>query len=197
MASAGMSQSALPTVGFKNQGAWQSWLVKNCKISTGIWVRIAKKSSGLESVSYPEALEVALCFGWIDGQKKPLDESSWLQRFGPRGPRSIWSKINRSKAEELIRQGRMQETGLLAIENAKENGKWENAYESQKTAIPAKDFERALKGNLKAKAFYETLNRQNKYAILFRLHNVKKQETREKRIEKFIEMLERHEKLYP
>ena len=197
MASAGTSRSELPTVLFKNQGAWQSWLVRNSNLSRGIWLRIAKKSSGLKSVSYPEALEVALCYGWIDGQKKAFDETSWLQRFGPRGPRSIWSKINRSKAEELIRQERMQTSGLVAIEKAKENGQWEKAYDSQKTAVPAKDFEKALKGRPKAKAFYETLNSQNRYAILFRIHNVNKQETREKRIEKFIEMLENHGKLYP
>jgi uncharacterized protein YdeI (YjbR/CyaY-like superfamily) len=197
VASTGMSRSELPTKLFKNQSAWESWIVGNSTLSTGIWLRIAKKASGLESVSYPEALEVALCYGWIDGQKKPFDETSWCQRFGPRGPRSIWSKINRSKAEELIRQGRMQRSGLVAIEKAKENGQWENAYDSQKTAAPAKDFEKALKGSPKAKAFFKTLNRQNRYAILFRIHNVKKQETREKRIEKFIQMLERHEKLYP
>jgi uncharacterized protein YdeI (YjbR/CyaY-like superfamily) len=197
VASTGMSRSELPTKLFKNQSAWESWIVRNSTLSTGIWLRIAKKASGLESVSYPEALEVALCYGWIDGQKKPFDETSWCQRFGPRGPRSIWSKINRSKAEELIRQGRMQRSGLVAIEKAKENGQWENAYDSQKTAVPAKDFGKALKGSPKAKAFFKTLNSQNRYAILFRIHNVKKQETREKRIEKFIQMLERHEKLYP
>jgi uncharacterized protein YdeI (YjbR/CyaY-like superfamily) len=197
VASTGMSRSELPTALFKSQDDWESWLIRNSNLSTGIWLRIAKKSSGLESVSYPEALEVALCYGWIDGQKKSLDEASWLQRFGPRGPGSIWSKINRSKAEELIRQGRMQALGLAAIEKAKERGQWGKAYDSQKTAVPDKDFEKALKGSPKAKAFYETLNSQNRYAILFRIHNVKKQETREKRIEKFIQMLERREKLHP
>ena len=197
MASTGDLQSGLPVVFFKNQSSWEAWLSKNNSLSKGVWLRIAKKISKLESLSYLKAVETALCYGWIDGQKKTYDEESWLQRFGPRGSRSIWSKINRTKAEELILQGRMRPSGLVAIEKAKGNGQWEKAYDSQKTAMPARDFEKILKSRPKAKAFFEKLDSQNRYAILFRIHNAKKPETRQKRIKKFVEMLERHEKLHP
>ena len=189
--------SGLPVALFKNQRAWNAWISKHYGISDGVWLRLSKKSAALKSLSYPEALEVALCYGWIDGQKRTYDEQSWLQRFSPRGPRSIWSKINRSKAERLVQEGRMHQAGLVAIENAKQNGQWEKAYDSQKTAVPAKDFEEALHDRPKAKAFFESLNSQNRYAILFRIQNAKKAETRSKRIEKFILMLEKHEKLHP
>jgi uncharacterized protein YdeI (YjbR/CyaY-like superfamily) len=148
-------------------------------------------------VSYQEALEVALCYGWIDGQKKSFDEESWLQKFTPRGPKSIWSKINRAKALELIEKGRMQAAGLAAIEKAKENGRWEAAYDSHRTAAPPGDFETALNNSHKAKSFCATLNSQNRFAILFRIQTAKKPETRQKRIDQFIRMLEKHEKLYP
>jgi len=189
--------SDLPVVLFKEQGAWQAWLSTNHSLSRGVWLRLSKKASNLKTLSYQEALEAALCYGWIDGQKKSYDEVSWIQRFGRRGPRSIWSKINRSKAETLIRQGRMHRSGLQAIDRAKETGQWERAYDSQKTAIPATDFEKALKGKPEAKSFFEHLDSRNRYAILFRIHNAKKQETRQRRIEKFIEMLEKHERIYP
>jgi uncharacterized protein YdeI (YjbR/CyaY-like superfamily) len=189
--------SGLPVAHFKNQKAWKAWISKHYSVSDGVWLRLSKKSATLKSLSYQEALEVALCYGWIDGQKKTYDEQSWLQRFSPRGRRSIWSKINRSKAERLVQEGRMHQAGLAAIEKAKQNGQWEKAYDSQKTATPAKDFEEVLHDRPKAKAFFESLNSQNRYAILFRIHNAKKAETRKKRIEKFILMLEKHEKLYP
>ncbi len=190
-------QSGLPIVFFKNQRAWEVWLSKNNNLSKGIWLRLSKKISKLESLSYQEALETALCYGWIDGQKKTYDKESWLQRFGPRGPRSLWSKINRTKAERLIQQGRMHPEGLAAVEKARRSGQWERAYDSQKTAKPERDFEKALTRRPKAKAFFEELDSQNRYAILYRIHNAKKAETRQKRIERYIEMLERHEKLHP
>ncbi len=182
---------------FEDQNAWESWLARNNKLSKGVWLKIARKASTLKSLSYEEALDAALCYGWIDGQKKAYDKDSWLQKFGPRGSRSIWSKINRSKAEKLIQEGRMLPAGLAAVEKAKKNGQWERAYESQKTATPAEDFVKVLNTRPKAKAFFEKLDSHNRYAILFRIHNAKKQETRQRRIEKFIEMLERHEKIHP
>ncbi len=196
MSSTGKLGSELPIL-FKNQRAWKAWIAKHYDSSEGVWLRLSKNSAALKSLSYQEALEIALCFGWIDGQKRAYDEESWLQRFIPRGSRSIWSKINRSKAEKLIREGRMQQPGLAAIERAKQNGQWERAYDSQRTAAPAKDFEEILSRRPKAKAFFESLDSHNRYAVLFRIQNAKKLETRKRRIEKFVGMLERHEKLHP
>jgi uncharacterized protein YdeI (YjbR/CyaY-like superfamily) len=190
-------QPELPVKLFKTASAWEAWLARNATHAKGLWLRIAKKGASLKSLGYDEAIEVALCYGWIDGQKKALDGVSWLQRFSPRTARSIWSKINCAKAERLVTEGRMQPTGLAAIEKAKENGQWERAYAGQRSAAPIEDFEALLLKNVKAKAFYETLNSQNRYAIHFRIHGAKKPETRLRRIEKFIEMLERHERLYP
>ena len=187
----------LPIKLFKHPTDWETWLAKHFDSSTGLWLRLAKKSAKLQSVTYPEALEVALCFGWIDGQKKSYDEETWLQKFTPRGSKSIWSKINRAKALELIKSNRMQAAGLAAIENAKANGRWAAAYDSHRTAVPSADFQSALDKSPKAKAFFATLNSQNRYAILFRIQTAKKPETRQKRIDKFIQMLENHEKLYP
>jgi len=181
---------------FKHQKAWETWLSKHFDSSTGLWLRIAKKSAELQSVTYQEAIEVALCYGWIDGQKKPYDERSWLQKFTPRGPKSIWSKINRAKGLELLRLGRMRPAGLAAIVSAKENGRWDAAYDSHSTAVPPSDFQTALNKSPKAKAFFATLNSQNKYSILFRIQTAKKVETRQKRIEKFVQMLAKYEKLY-
>jgi uncharacterized protein YdeI (YjbR/CyaY-like superfamily) len=191
------TQADLPVKLFRIVGAWETWLSKNASRSKGLWLEIAKKGSSLQSLSYDEALEVALCYGWIDGQKKAFDSKSWLQRFTPRGPRSIWSKINCGKVERLIEEGRMQPSGLAAVDQAKANGEWERAYGGQRTVEPAEEFIALLAKRPNAKAFYETLNAQNRYAIHFRIHSAKKPETRRKRVEKFIEMLERQEKLYP
>ena len=189
--------SDLPIKLFKNWKDWGAWLDKNHLNSTGLWLRIAKKTADIKSVSYAEALEVALCYGWIDGQKKTYDENTWLQKFTPRGPRSIWSAINREKATELIKKGLMNPAGLRAIERAKENGQWKSAYDSQSRIALPDDFQGELDKNAKAKAFFATLNSANRYAILFRLHTAKKPETRAKRLRQFIEMLEKHEKLHP
>ena len=182
---------------FANQKAWSAWLDENHAQSAGVWLRIAKTSSGLESVSYAEALEEALCYGWIDGQKRSLDESAWLQKFTPRGERSLWSRVNREKAEELIRSGKMKPAGLQAVERARQNGRWEAAYDSPGRASVPEDFQAALDANPAAKAFFATLNSANRYAILWRLQTAKKPETRAKRMEQFIGMLEKGEKLYP
>jgi uncharacterized protein YdeI (YjbR/CyaY-like superfamily) len=187
----------LPIELFERQQDWEAWLEEHHANSAGLWLRLAKKGSGIQSLSYAEALEVALCYGWIDGQKKSYDESSWLQKFTPRGPKSIWSKINREKAQQLIESGKMRPAGLKAIESAKGDGRWDAAYDSQRSAEVPTDFQAALDSNPEAQAFFATLNRVNRYAILFRIQTAKKPETRAKRIEQFIGMLERHEKLYP
>jgi len=187
----------LPILSFETQSSLEDWLKNNAASFIGVWLQIAKKGSGIASVTYDEAVESALCYGWIDSHKKTYDEKTWIQKFTPRGARSIWSKVNTEKAEALIAAGRMTEQGLHAIENAKQYGNWENAYEPQSVATMPEDFAKELQQNSKAKAFYDMLNGQNKYAILFRIKNAKKQETRTKRIQQFISMLERGEKIYP
>ena len=182
---------------FKSKREWSGWLEKNHAASTGLWLRTAKKGSSLKSVSYQEALEVALCYGWIDGQKRPENDEAWLQRFCPRSARSVWSKINREKALALIESGEMKPAGLAAIEDARNNGRWESAYDSPGNAAVPADLQAALDANPKAAAFFKTLNRANSYAILWRIQTVKKAETRVRKIEQFIAMLERHEKLHP
>jgi uncharacterized protein YdeI (YjbR/CyaY-like superfamily) len=186
----------LPVMLFKHQQDWTRWLDKNHAKSAGVWMQIAKNTGDLKSVSYADALEIALCYGWIDGQKKSRDEASWLQKFTPRGPRSSWSKINKAKAEKLIKSGRMQPAGLAAIERAKKAGQWEAAYDSHSTAMVPDDFQAALNQNPKAKAFFATLDSNNRYAMLFRLQTAKRPETRARRIEQFIGLLEKHEKIY-
>jgi uncharacterized protein YdeI (YjbR/CyaY-like superfamily) len=181
---------------FKSERDWAAWLEKNHRKSTGLWLRLAKKDSGLQSVSYKEALEVALCYGWIDGQKRPESEEAWLQKFCPRSIRSIWSKINREKALALIAAGQMKAAGLEAIENAKKNGCWEAAYDSPSGATVPGDFQAALDANPRAKAFFEILDRANRYAVLWRIQTVKKAETRARKIQQFVEMLERQEKIH-
>lgn len=187
----------LPVLLFQRPKDWAAWLNKHHATSSGLWLRLAKKASGIKSVTYDEALEVALCYGWIDGQKKSYDETSWLQKFTTRGAKSTWSKINCAKAERLIESGQMQAAGLQAIERAKQDGRWEAAYDSPSKATVPEDFQVALDRNAPAQAFFATLNKANRYAILFRIQTAKKAETRAKRIEQFIIMLEKQEKLHP
>jgi len=161
-------------------------------------VAAARKKSIRPTVcSYDEALEVALCYGWIDGQKRSYDESSWLQKFTPRGVKSLWSKVNKKKAQELIRIGQMKPPGLKAIESAKQYGQWDAAYDSPSGARVPIDFQAALDRNANAKAFFATLNSRNRYAVLFRIQTAKQAETRSKRIQQFIRMFEKNEKLSP
>lgn len=188
---------ATEAVLFASQKAWAAWLRKHHQSSTGVWLRFAKKASDVQSVSYVEALEEALCHGWIDARKKGESETTWLQLFTPRTAKSIWSKINREKATTLTKAGRMKPAGLAQIERAKKDGRWDSAYDSPASAKAPPDLEAALAQNARAKAFYATLNSQNRYAILFRLQTAKKPETRLKRIQRFVEMLEKHEKLHP
>ena len=186
-----------PVMFFGKQQTFENWLQISHDTSQGVWLQIAKKDSGIVSISYNEALESALCYGWIDSQKEKFDEKMWLQRFTPRRTKSIWSKVNREKAELLITNGRMKPSGFKAIETAKQSGQWDNAYESQSTASLPEDFANELEHNIKAKEFYNTLDRQNKYAIIFRIHSAKKPDTRAKRILQFVNMLEKGEKIYP
>lgn len=181
---------------FATPAAWRSWLERNHRKSGGLWMRLAKKDSGLRSITYGEALEAALCYGWIDGQKRGESDEAWLQRFLPRSAKSIWSKINREKAQTLIASGRMQPVGLEAIESAKKCGSWDAAYDSQKSSKIPPDFHFALDANPRAREFFETLDSANRYAVLFRIQTVKKAETRIRKIAEFIEMLKRHERIH-
>lgn len=188
---------SLPIAAFPSQPAWTTWLEDNHPTSPGVWLRLAKKGSPTPSVTYAEAVESALCYGWIDGQKDSHDDLAWLQKFTPRGPRSIWSKINRERIDALITSGRMRPAGLAAVERAKQGGQWEAAYDPPSTSTVPPDLQSALDANESAKAFFATLNSTNRYAILFRIQNVKKAETRARKITEFVAMLTRKEKLYP
>jgi len=191
-----MKSTDLPIKPIASKKKWADWLARQHDKSPGVWLKLAKKDSGISSVTYEEALDTALCYGWIDGQKKGFDDNYWLQKFTPRGAKSIWSKINTEKAERLIASGEMKPAGLKAIEAARQDGRWDAAYASQKNITVPKDFQAALDKNKKARAFFATLNSVNRYAILFRVHNAKKAETRARRIRQFVEMLEKGEKIH-
>ena len=191
------SAAILPTLQFEDQHRLIDWLVKNHGKSTGFWLQLAKKGVDIESVTYAEAVEAALCFGWIDGKKQAQDEQFWLQKFTPRAKNSVWSSINKEKALALIKAGKMTAAGIRQIELAQENGRWDAAYDSaSKASIPA-DFQSELDSNRRAKMFFESLDSRNRYAILFRIQTAKKAETRAKKIVQFMQMLERHEKVHP
>lgn len=181
---------------FETAQDFETWLKDNHASASGVRMQISKKGSGTRSVSYAEALDVALCYGWIDGVKNALDEKYFLQTFTPRRARSIWSKINTEKVTKLIEQGRMQPAGLKEIEAAKKDGRWDSAYKSQSNTELPEDFQAELDKNPEAKAFFATLNSANRYAFVFRVQTAKKPETRKARIEKFITMLNNHEKLH-
>jgi len=180
---------------FETKKKFAEWLAKNHDESVGLWLKIAKKATGISTVTYAEALDVALCYGWIDGQKGSFDEQYFLQKFTPRRPKSIWSKINVEKVAGLIASGEMKPAGLKAVEAAKQDGRWAAAYSSQKNMEVPADFQSALNKNKKAKAFFETLTGSIRYSFLFRIETAKKAETREKRIRQFVEMLEKGETL--
>ena len=191
------ADDGLPRIPFPSSSEWEQWLEDNHAGSEGVWVKMAKKDSGIESVRYPEVLESALCFGWIDGRREALDERYFLQRFTPRRARSKWSRINRDTAERLIGQGRMRPAGLAEVERAKADGRWEAAYHGQGSITVPDDLQRELDARPKAKAFFAELTSQNRYAILYRLQDAKKPETRARRLEKFVAMLEAGETIYP
>jgi uncharacterized protein YdeI (YjbR/CyaY-like superfamily) len=182
---------------FPHPNDWAAWLAANHATSAGVWLRLAKKGSPIQSLSYAEALEGALCYGWIDAQKKPESEHAWLQRFTPRRPKSIWSKVNREKAVALIKADRMEPAGLQQVERAKQDGRWDAAYDSPGSAEVPDDLQAALDRNARANAFFRTLDRANRYAVLWRIQTAKKPETRARRIRQFVEMLDRHEKVHP
>jgi len=183
-------------VSYPTAAEFRKWLARNHGRSDGIWLRIFKKGSGLASVTYAEALDQAICFGWIDGQKKPMDEESWLQRFTPRRPKSGWSKINTQHAERLICSGEMAPAGFKEVEAARADGRWKAAYDSFGQAKVPEDFLKELAANKRAQAFFETLNKTNLYSIAYRLQTAKKPETRERRMRAIIAMLERGEKFH-
>jgi uncharacterized protein YdeI (YjbR/CyaY-like superfamily) len=186
----------LPIVLFADPAGLEAWLEEEHASAVGLWLKIAKKGSGVRSVSYDEALEVALCFGWIDSQKRGFDEKHFLQRFTPRRPRGRWSRINRGKAEALIEAGRMRPAGMAEVEAAEADGRWDAAYEGPRTAeIPA-DLQAELDARPAAREFFADLDSANRYAIVYRLGEAKKPETRERRLRKFVEMLERGEKIH-
>lgn len=186
-----------PILPFASWQDWERWLAEHHTDTEGVWLKLAKKESGIASVTYAEALESALCYGWIDGQKTSFDEQYWLQKFTPRRPRSMWSKVNCDKVAALIEAGRMQAAGLRQVELAKADGRWEQAYASQSKMSVPDDFQQALESNQQAKDFFNTLNSANRYAVLYRIQTAKRPETRAARIQKLIEMLERNEKIHP
>jgi uncharacterized protein YdeI (YjbR/CyaY-like superfamily) len=181
---------------FGTRREWTAWLEKNHRLASGLWMRLAKKGSDLKTITYAEALETALCYGWIDGQKRGESDDAWLQRFLPRAENSVWSKINREKAVALIASGRMKPAGRACVNAAKENGRWDAAYDSPKSASVPGDFQAALDANQRARKFFATLDGANRYAVLFRIQTVKKTETRERKIREFIAMLERGERIH-
>jgi uncharacterized protein YdeI (YjbR/CyaY-like superfamily) len=189
-----MKSADIPTLPFENKKKWAAWLAKQHDTSSGLWLQLAKKDSGIPSITYEEALDVALCYGWIDGQKKGFDHQYWLQKFTPRGAKSIWSKINTEKVEKLIASGEMKPAGLKAVEAAKADGRWDAAYASQKNISIPDDFQAALDKNKEAKKAFKSLKSAERYSFLFKLHHAKKPETRARNIQQFIELLEKGEK---
>ena len=190
-------QPDLPVVPFASGEAWEAWLEDHHATSRGVWLKIAKKGSGVESVTFSEALDVALCYGWIDSQRDRFDERFYLQRFTPRKPKGKWSQVNREKVARLMERGRMKPAGLREVERAKADGRWDAAYEPQSAATVPDDLRVALEGNGRAREFFETLNKTNRYAILYRIQDAKGPETRARRIAKYVAMLAEGEKLYP
>jgi uncharacterized protein YdeI (YjbR/CyaY-like superfamily) len=185
-----------PIKSFSSRSTWARWLESNHTKSSGVWVRLAKKGSLKKSVAREDALDVALCYGWIDGQARSEGEEFWLQKFTPRGKRSIWSKRNCDKVTALIASGEMRPAGLAEIERAKADGRWDRAYDGPSTITVPPDLAAALAQNRRAQGFFGTLNSQNRYAVLFRIHTAKKPQTRARRIAQFVAMLARGEKLH-
>ena len=191
------ARADLPVIPFASRDAWAAWLEERHATSDGLWLKFAKKGSGIDTVTYAEALEVALCYGWIDGQKASFDERHWLQRFTPRRARSRWSKINRQKATELIERGKMKPAGLREVERAKADGRRDAAYDAQSTAQVPEELRRELAKNRPAREFFEMLNNTNRYAILYQIADAKRPETRARRIQKYVAMLSEGRKIYP
>jgi uncharacterized protein YdeI (YjbR/CyaY-like superfamily) len=192
-----MTVADLPILSFESTSAWRKWLDNQHGSAAGVWLKIAKKDAGVVSVTYDDALSVALCYGWIDGQKKPFEDGWWLQRFTPRKSSSKWSKTNRQKVQELIDSGAMRPAGQRDVDAAIADGRWAAAYDGARTATVPGDLAAALADNKAAADFFATLDSRNRYAILYRLQDAKKPETRARRVEKFLAMLANAEKIYP
>jgi uncharacterized protein YdeI (YjbR/CyaY-like superfamily) len=191
------AKAGLPIIRFESAADWEAWLEANHAQSPGVWIKIAKAGRQPPTVTYPEALDVAICFGWIDGQKGSADDAHWLQKFTRRGARSKWSKVNRQKATALIEQGRMRPAGLAEVERAQQDGRWDAAYDSASTATVPDDLRQALDSRPNASAFFATLNSRNRYAVLYRIQDAKRPETRARRIAEFVTMLDEGRTLYP
>jgi uncharacterized protein YdeI (YjbR/CyaY-like superfamily) len=187
----------LPTLRFDTAGDWERWLESWHQRSSGVWLALAKKGAGVSGLIYAEALDGAICFGWIDGQKAALDERLWLQRFTPRRPRGRWSQINRARADELAAAGRMRPAGAAQVEQAKLDGRWEAAYAGQRTAAVPEDLTAGLAANPAAQEFFATLDSANRYAILYRIDEAKRPLTRARRIERYVAMLAARETIHP
>ena len=191
-----LTKNDVPILEFKDQESWEEWLSKNYDNQTGIWLRFYKKASGVETINYAQALDVALCYGWIDGLVNKYDDKSYLQKFTPRRSKSIWSKINIENVARLEKAGKMKDPGLAEVERAKADGRWQSAYDSPANMKIPEDFLKELSKNKKAERFFQTLNRANLYAIAWRLQTAKKTETREKRMKEILAMLNREEKFH-
>ena len=187
----------IPTLAFENQHEWEAWLDAHHADTPAVWLRFAKKESGAASITYAEAVESALCYGWIDGQAAPVDDRYWRQRFTPRRAKSVWSRVNREKATALIAAGRMRPAGVRQVEQARADGRWDAAYDGQRTIAVPDDLRRALDAQPEAAACFATLDSRNRYAVLYRIQTAKKPETRAARIEKYVAMLADGGKIYP
>lgn len=192
-----VSEQDLPVRAFGSAAAWQGWLEAEHAASDGIWLKIGKRTATEPSVSYAEALEVALCFGWIDGQKRSLDADHWLQRFTPRKTGSRWSKINTDKADALIDAGRMRPAGQREVDAARADGRWDTAYHGQRASTVPDDLRQALDLNSAAAEFFSSISSVNRYAIVYRIGNVKRAETRARKIAQYVQMLAEHKTIHP
>jgi uncharacterized protein YdeI (YjbR/CyaY-like superfamily) len=190
------AKNELPVLRFTSAGKWEAWLRHHHETSAGVWLELAKQGTGVPSLTHAQALEAALCYGWIDGQSASVDATWFRRRFTPRRPRSKWSKINCAAVEGLHAAGRLAPAGVREMEAAKRDGRWDSAYASQRTTAVPEDLGAALKAHPRARRFFDTLDSKNRYAILYRLHDAKKPETRQRRLEKFVQMLEAGETLH-
>ena len=190
------NSNEMEVVSFATSKDWRKWIAANHATSNGAWLRFFKKDSGEKTITYAEALEEALCYGWIDGQANKYDDKSYIRKFTPRRPGSIWSKINTEKAERLIQEGKMKKAGMQQVELAKADGRWGQAYDSPANMKVPEDFLQPLSKNKKAKSFFDGLNKANLYAIAWRLQTAKKPETREKRLKEILEMMSEGKKFH-
>jgi uncharacterized protein YdeI (YjbR/CyaY-like superfamily) len=191
-----MPRDDLPVIAFESQHAFEAWLAEHHETAPGLWIKIAKRATGIPTVTHAQALDRALCYGWIDGQRDRFDDTWFLQRFTPRRPRSKWSKVNRDKVTALIASGEMKPAGQREIDRAKADGRWDAAYDAQSNATVPPDLQAAFDENPKAAEFFATLTGSNRYAVLYRIQDAKRPETRARRIEKFVAMLNEGKTLY-